>query len=207
VSESRSPQKPIWGRLLLLMMPLVAAIAFSAWWVKRPGDTPAKPAASAAPVPSSLKDTLAGLRHRAERVASSRSFEEALRTLADPDVRTASIQPSFTLDLETGVTRNSSAADLWWHFQTRERRLLDTRNGAVLALIEGREWRKVDAGFLSGLRYQAVSFPAFGGNPPIRAGVMVAVRTAEGNYAKVLIDETGQGTADLKLRWVLYKGR
>jgi tetratricopeptide (TPR) repeat protein len=118
--------------------------------------------------------------------------------------RSAAIPPTFTLDLESGAVGGNPKADLWWHFATRTERTLDAFNGAGLALIEDLRFEDVDRARLARLRYTYSSLPASGPGPMVKPGALVAVRTAEGNYAKVRILEAGSGQSDLRLEWEIY---
>ncbi len=194
----RPPEKSVWGPLLLLLTPLLAAILFSWWWLKRTPEAPAKPAAVETPGP------LASLIQSAKEAFSRRSVNATSAPARNSAARSASLRPSYTLDLESGVAGESPAADLWWHFETRARRTLDGRHGALLSVVEGRAWEQLDAAALAGIRYSRASLLAWGIDDVVRPGTLIAVRTAEGNFAKVRIVDVKPGTTDLQIEWEVF---
>ncbi len=122
-------------------------------------------------------------------------------------VMSATVKPSFTLDLETGDTAALKAADLWWHFATKTDRSLDLRNSALMARIPdagGRDFPAMDAAFLATLRYDLVRLPASGAGAEIKDGTVIAVRTTEGNLAKLRIRSAKPGLVALSVEWILY---
>jgi len=123
----------------------------------------------------------------------------------DGSLSSQSVRPSYTLDLESGAVGAGTMSDLWWHFSTRTDRSLDARNGASIALIEGRDFDGSDADFLSSLSYTVVSLSASGDGAQVKPGALFAVRTAEGNYARVRIVSAGGAGDELKLEWVLFR--
>lgn len=183
------------GRLLLLLLPLAVAAGFTAWWLT--GDAPQLPKTSFE-MPQVRMPDLAPVWKRIVELGRAMGIDK------DEVTTVASVRPSFTLDLESGTVGGSPAADLWWHFVTRDERYLDGRSGALLALIDDLSFEQADESFLKRIRYVQTSLRASGTNPPVRPGAVIAVRTMEGNHAKVRVLEAASGAAELKLEWLVY---
>jgi tetratricopeptide (TPR) repeat protein len=150
-----------------------------------------------------------GFQHK-DRLVAAVQDQLPVATVAVPKSSTepllsAQVKPSFVLDLETGNTAVSNGADLWWHFATRQERALETRNGALMTRIEGRQFAAIDAAFLARLKYALVRLPASGDASEVKAGSMIAVRTAEGNLAKLQVRSAEPGLSALNVEWVLYR--
>ena len=179
-------QRNPWARLALLAAPLVAAIAFAAWWLGRE------------PLPAVRAPDVSQAWKLYSRLA------DALGLKDDGITTIASIRPSYTLDLETGTIGGDRGVDLWWRYATRGERYLEGRNGALLTLVEGRTFDQLNEDILRRLRYSPTSLAAWGEAPAIRPGAVIAVRTMERNYAKVRVLELGPGAAEIKLEWRVY---
>lgn len=106
----------------------------------------------------------------------------------------AQLPRSHTLDLETGE-RGGRQADLVWN-TSRGEAYLAAMGGAAFALMDGAAWERIDAEHLGRLAYAEVRFPA-------AKGTLLAVRTAEGNLAKLRILEV-QRNGRAQVEWVLY---
>jgi hypothetical protein len=115
------------------------------------------------------------------------------------------LRGTYTFDLESGVQGGSGpAADLWWQQVDGTTRSLEARNGARLANLGKPSFDSVTATILRAQPYTLTSID--GSNTAanrLTPGTVVAVRTAAGNDAKVLVQTYGY---DLGIRWVTYEG-
>jgi len=119
-----------------------------------------------------------------------------------PGVKTAMVPPTGTLDLETGE-QGTPKADLQWALAAPGRPALHPLLGALIAPGGSVRWEHIGAVYLAGLRYSAAWHAASGPEATMRPGEVFAVRTGEGNLAKIRVAEI-RGNFDLQLEWVLY---
>ncbi len=103
------------------------------------------------------------------------------------------LKGSYTLDLDQGVIGGAQAdADLWWEIVDDNTRYLNTRNSAELSLVGATDLSGVPNG-----TFLTASFaPAkLNGSPTpanqIPSGTVFLVKTNEGRYAKVRIEQYG----------------
>lgn len=84
---------------------------------------------------------------------------------------------SFSRRREPGY-RN---ADIWWQQINTDRQKLTPLNGAMLALVRGQDFEKITKQELKRILYSKEGI--FNSN--LKPGTTVAIRTAEGNFAKL----------------------
>jgi len=121
---------------------------------------------------------------------------------AEAGVRRALVQPTFTVDLESG-TPGAPGGDLHWGMQARDQPYLASYRAALIAPAGSARWEDIDEAYLARLSYAPNRYSAWGPDAPVRKGAVFAVRTREGNFAKVRVLDIGR-RYDLKLEWTLY---
>lgn len=132
------------------------------------------------------------------------------RPALEAGLQTATLRPTWTLDLESGE-QGTPAADLHWGMAARDQPYLGafqrgTRRGALIADAGAARWEDLDAAALAKLDYAPNQFSAWGPDAPVRRGALFAVRTAEGNFAKLRIADIGEGYR-LRVEWLLFPVR
>lgn len=116
-------------------------------------------------------------------------------------LQTALLLPATTLDLETGQP-GTPQADLRWGMAAREQPYLAAHGEALIAESGGTRWEDLDAAALARLRYAPTQYSAWGPDAPVRKDAAFAVRTPEGNFARIRVVEVGPGH-DLRIEWTL----
>ena len=116
---------------------------------------------------------------------------------------TATLKGTFTFDLDTGVQGGVGPAfDIWWEQQTNVLRQMVPVNSAGIVNIGVTDFTSITPQTLKGLTYSSTPIP--GNNDPsnkLVPGDVFAVRTNQGNYAKVRVISYGY---DLQIQWVTY---
>jgi len=130
------------------------------------------------------------------------------RPAPEAGLQSAILHATSTLDLETG-NQGVARADLHWGMQARDQPYLGAYQGgparaALIAEVGAASWEGLDEAALAKLGYSANQYSAWGPDAPARKGAVFAVRTAEGNLAKVRIAEIGEDN-QLRLEWLLYR--
>lgn len=85
------------------------------------------------------------------------------------------------------VERNDfggNQADFHWNQVSASERYLVPKNGAGVTLVSDRPFSDIDRDFLNNLTYTAENLTGANDNPDLKAGTVVAFRTAEGNVGK-----------------------
>ena len=129
------------------------------------------------------------------------------RPAPEAGLQSALLPPTFTIDLETGK-QGAARADLHWGMQARDQPYLGAYQGgrgrgALIAEVGAASWEGLDEAALAKLAYSANRYSAWGPDAPVHKGAVFAVRTAEGNLAKVRIAEIGEDYR-MRLEWLLY---
>lgn len=97
---------------------------------------------------------------------------------------------TYIWDIETDsfpVTRNYNnltKSDIWWQQINRTRQQLVPRNCAAFAIVREKQFEELTLEDLQNLRY---SFKPVS-NEHLQIGAVVAMRTAEGNFAKLRVN-------------------
>ncbi len=117
---------------------------------------------------------------------------------------TTTLKGTFVFDLDTGIQGGPQTnADIWWDQETAVLRRMVPQNNATLLNLGVANFLSVTANSLEVLSYSKTAIE--GNNDPANklvAGDIFAVRTTQGNFAKVQILTYGY---DLKIQWVTYK--
>jgi tetratricopeptide (TPR) repeat protein len=118
--------------------------------------------------------------------------------------RLAVIPKTGAIDLETGALGASERADVHWVMTPGNVPYLAPMRGALIAAMRGANWEDVEASALRRQNYSETRLPAGGPKAIIRPGAVIAVRTAEGNLAKLRMVKI-HANNDLRAEWLLYK--
>lgn len=143
--------------------------------------------------------TLALLFFAAERTGLVRAPWKAD---AEVGAHSALVRPTFTVDLESGK-QGPPGGDLHWGMQARDQPYLAAYREALITPAGSARWEKMDAAYLARLSYASNQYSAWGPDAPVKKGAVFAVRTREGNFAKVRVLNIGR-RYDMKLEWTLY---
>jgi hypothetical protein len=116
------------------------------------------------------------------------------------------LKGTFLFDLDAGTQSLPGVippgADVWWEQMTATQRQMMPRNGAAIVNLGAADFGALTAPGLQALAYAATPIP---GNDDatnqLVTGDVFAVRTAEGNYAKVLVVAYGY---NMEIQWVTY---
>ena len=129
------------------------------------------------------------------------------RPAPEAGLQSASLRSTWTLDLETGE-QGTPSADLHWGMAARDQPYLSVvqrgaGKGALIAQVGAARWQDLNESALAKLDYAANQYSAWGPDAPVHRGAVFAVRTAEGNFAKVRVAEIRKNY-QLRLEWLLY---
>jgi tetratricopeptide (TPR) repeat protein len=127
---------------------------------------------------------------------------------ADARLQSATLKATWTVDLETG-NQGTPRADLHWGMQARDQPYLGayeggTGMGPLIAQAGAARWEDLDEAALAKLSYAPARYSAWGTDAPVRKGAVFAVRTTEGNFAKVRVAEI-RDDYQLRLEWLLFQ--
>jgi len=131
------------------------------------------------------------------------------RPAPEAGLQSALVRATQTIDLETGK-EGAARADQHWGMQARDQPYLGAHQpqrspgqAALIAQAGTARWEGLGQAALEKLPYAPNRFSAWGPEAPVRKGAVFAVRTAEGNFAKVRVVEIRRNH-DLELEWVLF---
>jgi len=111
---------------------------------------------------------------------------------------------TFIIDFETGTQGGTgSAGDVWWEQETSVVRRMTPRNSAQLAYLGHISSTTLTYAQLASLSYSSDSIEGSNNSSNLlTAGAVFAVRTNQGNYAKVEVIEYGY---NIRVKWTTYK--
>ncbi len=114
------------------------------------------------------------------------------------------LKGTYTFDLETGIQGGVSAnADIWWDQQTAVLRQMVPQNGAGIINLGKVNFAALTANNLQLLPYTSTPIPGNNNSTnKLVPGDVFAVKTRQGNLAKVLVTAYGY---NLQIQWVTYK--
>jgi tetratricopeptide (TPR) repeat protein len=118
----------------------------------------------------------------------------------------ATLHPTYTLDLEAGkIGVPREAQDLFWQARTSSERCLGPviNSRVLLAPLPEREFNDADGARLAGLTYSARCYAHTNSGGELQRGYTFAVRTVEGNFAKVRVAGINSRN-HLELEWRVY---
>jgi hypothetical protein len=131
------------------------------------------------------------------------------RPAPEAGLQSALVRATQTIDLESGK-EGAARADLHWGMQARDQPYLGAHEpqrspekGALIAQAGTARWEDLNDAALGKLSYASNRFSAWGPEAPVRKGAVFAVRTAEGNFAKIRVVDIRRNH-DLELEWVLF---
>jgi hypothetical protein len=117
---------------------------------------------------------------------------------------TITLKGTFTFDLDTGAEGGPSGnVDIWWDQQTAVLRQMVPQNGARILNLGVTNFAAISANNLEFLPYTTT--PIDGNSDATNklvSGDVFAVRTSQGNFAKVKVITYGY---DLQIQWITYK--
>lgn len=121
------------------------------------------------------------------------------------DLRRATLQPTYTVDLESGKVGVGGLQDLFWRAKTRTERCIgpNINSRVLLAPLPAAEFNAADAAKVSSLTYADHCFTHTDSGGEVRKGFTFAVRTVEGNFAKVRVAGISSRN-HLELEWQLF---
>lgn len=110
------------------------------------------------------------------------------------------IRGTWLYDLDLGTqTDDRSRADIWWEQKTKTERSLVPMNGASFAVVGKRDFASLGREVLNQLAYSGNPIQADEvGRNLIPSGTVVAFRTKQGRYGKLMVNSYGY---DLSIRW------
>ncbi len=116
----------------------------------------------------------------------------------------ATLKGTFTFDLDTGIEGGTGTdPDIWWDQETAVKRQVLPQNSASILNLGVVNFTSITANNLEFLPFAKTPIP--GNNDSsnkLVAGDVFAVRTTQGNFAKVKVITYGY---DLQIQWVTYK--
>jgi Tfp pilus assembly protein PilF/thiol-disulfide isomerase/thioredoxin len=114
-------------------------------------------------------------------------------------------------DIDRGDDQDRAAVDLWWEHVTARERYLVPRNGAQLAVIQGKPFAVVTGDDLRKAAFTGDRISASDDAPTIDVGTILAVRTTEGNLVKMevlgfdpLEGRRSNAKYNMRLRYAVY---
>lgn len=117
----------------------------------------------------------------------------------------AALPPTYTVDLESGKVGVGGPQDLFWRARTRTERCIgpNINTRVLLAPMTEAEFKTADAAKVSSLAYAEHCFMHTDSGGEVKKGFTFAVRTVEGNFAKVRV--TGISSRNhLEIEWQLF---
>ena len=124
----------------------------------------------------------------------------------------AIIKGTWTWDFEDGGSQDKAATDFHWGIQDATLRYIAPTNGAGWTLVKNKTFQSIDKAFLQSLKYSESKIKSVG-RETLAIGTVLACRTAEGNFVKVMVSgyDSYKGRKRtyenymLKLSYVLYE--
>jgi hypothetical protein len=105
------------------------------------------------------------------------------QTVLLPATTRTVILGTWTWDIETNRQGVDKGADVWWEQVTDREQLLVPRNGAGLVLFKTRAFDKITREDLAALKYADKGLA----NKSLTPGAVLALRTSDGNFAKLRV--------------------
>ena len=123
------------------------------------------------------------------------------------------IRGTWTWDIDSNSDGMRESADLWWEHVNDHERHLVPQNGAEMAVVKDKAFEDLSIGDIAKMELVASRISASDSRPNIDVGTVLAVRTTDGNFAKLQVtgfDPLNSGRHniakyDMRLRYVLYK--
>ena len=125
-----------------------------------------------------------------------------------PEIKHYTLRKTYALDLESGSVQISKVIkrDLWWQIKTPTEQCLCPflTSSALLAPLSQDQYGYIGAAGLAGLDYSKQGFRNSRSNRDVYSGLTLAVKTSEGDYAKVRVNRIVMDES-LELEWQLYQ--
>jgi hypothetical protein len=136
------------------------------------------------------------------------------RTQQEPSVSVQEklLKGTWTWDLDSNTDGTPDSADVWWEHVDDQQRYLVPKNGAQLAILKEKAFGNLSLPEIRTAAFMSGRISASDANPVLDAGTVLAVRTSEGNYAKIEVigfeplksDRREIRKYHMRLRYVLY---
>jgi hypothetical protein len=151
-----------------------------------------------------LTDVYGALRVEAHDPAISVTFDWAI-ILAD-QLQTVMIPGTWSIDLESGEigSTSDSKMDLFWVQKTLTERELRPINGALINNLGMVNFNNLTYENLLELSYTSSAINGSNDDNEMPVGTVIAVRTAEGNIAKLKVLELNMESRELTISYKLY---
>lgn len=125
-----------------------------------------------------------------------------------PETKHYTLRKTYALDLESGSVQvaDDIKRDLWWQSLSPAEQCLCPflPNHTSLAPLTQAEYGYLGATGLANLGYSSTGFRNTNASRGVYPGLTLAVRTAEGDYAKVRVDKVSLDNR-LQLEWQLFR--
>jgi hypothetical protein len=134
-----------------------------------------------------LHRLLVGLIVAAAYLSPSVAWAVPLPKIEERPKTTRTVIPgTWTWNIETNKLGANNKPDLWWCQHQGKERSLETKNGAAMAIVPI-AFEKVDLACLKSVKFDKQKISASDNNNQLQPGTVLAVRTANGNYAKLRV--------------------
>jgi len=122
------------------------------------------------------------------------------------------IHGTFTWDIDKDAIPGGRDSDVWWEQVDSRVRYLVPINGAKVCTVSDCIFEKIDMGYLTKLRFSDEKISGSDDNSVLVPGTVIALRSSEGNLAKMRVIDIGKLSSrsrlaenSLKVEWVLYQ--
>ena len=142
----------------------------------------------------------------ADLLVFQNAFTGALEPEPEPSrTGTTSVPGTWEWDIESDTLGTGTDSDVWWNQLTPSERQLYPQNGAQLVLVTGASYEEVSLSVLQSLSYSDAPISGSDGSGVLGVGVVLAMRTSDGNYAKLRIDRYREIRNEIVFEWALYE--
>ena len=124
--------------------------------------------------------------------------------------KTKILKGTWAWDIDADADEPGESMDIWWEHVNEHERYLVPTYGSGLAVIKDKKFEDIDLSYLEQIELGGDRISASDENPVIDVGTILAVRTTQGNLAKMEVTgfEPPDGNRkkyNMKLRYVLYE--
>ena len=142
----------------------------------------------------------------ADLLVFQNAFTGALKPEREPSrTGTTSVPGTWEWDIESDTLGTGTDSDVWWNQLTSSERQLYPQNGAQLVLVTGASYEEVSLSVLRSLGYSEAPISGSDESGVLGVGVVLAMRTSDGNYAKLRIDRYREVFNEIVFEWALYE--
>ena len=127
------------------------------------------------------------------------------------------INGTGTMDVDTGTLKPEEGKDLFWRQRSATERLLEPKNGAAFANLGKVDFEKLTLQDLKNAEYSTEPIQGDDDDNKLTPGTVIAIKTDQGNYAKMIVtknismESTSRGEKrlykfyDMEATFVVYK--